>query len=229
MTQTTPPNGHKDPRTVLRKFIDGFTATAAPVSPPFDDPRIGGVGTEDDFLDYASEENINRARERDQGLQVNAEREADPLRLLNNSLDFLGEVGEEIVSGVAMGLDRPPAPKDTPYVLRTFNAGAYSWKTTVYQPGPNPAQIARKSEDRVSLEIVNLGTEPVFVTDESGSGQFGRVPNSRGIPVSKLDGSGPYSPVRIDTQDEVWVRTSTGIVCTVEVTETFGAPQKEVF
>jgi hypothetical protein len=217
----------KSPRTAARKFIDGFKAAAKPTTPPFDDPNIGATGTSDDLLDYASLDQVERQKNYDLG--INPQSEAEPVRTINNMLDFLGNVGEEVLDVLAHGDDKLAAKPDKPFVMNVYLSPGHAWKTVRYTVAERVIQLARKSQDRITLTIVNLGPEVVYVTEDSGPNGYGAVANSRGIPVSKLDGTGPYNPVSINTQGEVWVRSTTGSVVApsiIEVTETFGAPEK---
>lgn len=216
------------PRTVLKRFADGFKAELNPTMPPIDDPNIGGTGTADDLRDYASQDMIEKQNRYDLGL--NADVEAEPVRTINNALDFLGDVGEGLLDMASHGHEGPVPAKDEPYSIRIFQPGTKAWTPTTYNvTGNNPQQIARVNEERSTMVIVNLGPEVVYISDESTPG-VGAGKNSRGIPVSKLDGTGPYSPIQLDTQGEVWARPTTAAgVNTVEVTETYGSPEKHVF
>jgi hypothetical protein len=194
--------------------------------PPIDDPMIGAVGTSDDLLAFASLDMIERQRDADLG--INAETEAEPIRTLNNTLDFLGHVADEVVDLVAHGDDRMQPAPEPPFVMNTYNTPGHTWKATRYRVSDTVIQCARKNEQRMTFEIVNLGPGVVYVSDES-SGGFGAVENTKSIPISILDGvTGNYNPVRIDTQDEIWLRSATGgaVPAVVECVETFGAPER---
>ncbi len=214
----------KSVRTAVQRFVDGFKAQAAPTMPPIDDPMIGATGTRDDLLEFASLDMIERQKDADLG--INADTEAEPIRTVNNTLDFLGHVADEIVDLVAHGDDRVEPALEPAFVMRTFATPGHSWKATRYRVTNTVIQCARKNADRMTFEIVNLGPGVVYVSDES-SGGFGAVENTKSIPVSVLDGTGPYMPVRIDTQDEIWLRNVDGVTeATVECVETFGIPER---
>lgn len=217
----------RDVRTPFRKFIDGFREEVRPTMPPIPDPNIGATGTRDDLEDYASLDMVERQKDYDLG--INAETEAEPVRTLNNTLDFLGGVGEAVIDALAHGDDRLAAKPEKPFLMNVYQSPGYSWKAVRNTVADQIIQVARMSPDRLTMTLVNLGPEVVYITESPSAGSFGARPNSRAIPVSVLDGSGPYTPVSLNTQGEVWARSTTGSAVTpsvLEVTETFGAPEK---
>lgn len=220
-----PPPVRKDVRTVAKKFVDGFLAATQPKLPPLPNPMEGGVGTEDDLWDYATPEMVETSRKHDVGNE--GDTEAEPVRTINNALDFLGEVGEELLEHV-IGHEPETMPKEKPYTIRTDSVPPHTWKGTTYTITNTYLQIARKSNERRTMQIINYGPDPVFIGDESGTG-FGSQPNTVTVPVSSASGAGPWSPVSLNTQDEVWCHSLNGLVanpCTVEVLETFDRPSE---
>lgn len=223
-----PPPVKKDPRTVARKFVDAFLSEARPKAPPLPNPNEGGVGTEDDLFDYATPEFVEASRSEP---GKDGEGEAEPVRTISNALDFLGEIGEELIEA-AIGRESDPShtprQKEKPYAICTDAVPPHTWKATRYWLSNTIAQLARKTEERRSMTLVNYGPDPVFISDESGTG-FGSQPNTFTLPVSARDGSGPWSPVTLNTQDEVWGRSLNGSTVTpseVEVLETFSRPEE---
>lgn len=210
---------------VVQSFFKGFNEGGSPpdvVVPDMD----GGVGTEDDFIDYASLDQIQASR---QETQSDGDREAEPVRTINNALDFLGHVSEEVSEWVERetgdGHQVIPQP-DSRLVLGTGEIGADSWKGTRYAVDKE-LQIVRRNKDRRSVRFVNLGPDPVFISQNTRAG-VGIQTNTFTLPVSKVDGTGPYTPVEIETQDEVWATpTTAGTACTVEVLDVFGVPDAD--
>lgn len=227
MTDIQPPV-RKDGRTAVRKFRDAFFAELKPKMPSLPEPMEGGVGTEDDLSDYASLDMVEHQR----GIETGqGDTEASPVRTLDNALDFLGQVGEELIDTMLGRENDPshePKRKEKDYAIRTDAVPPHTWRGTRYSISNENVQIARKSDERRTMRIVNYGPDPVFISDESGTG-FGPGPNRFTLPVSLADASGPWSPVTLDTQDEVWCRTVFGLAanpCVVEVLETFDRPEE---
>jgi hypothetical protein len=228
MTDIQPPV-KKDARTFLKKFADGFLAeTRPPVALP--DPAVGGVGTEDDLLDYASLDMVQASRIQDAG--GDGDREAEPLRTISGTLDFLGGVFEEALDAMVERENGDahvmPGPKDSGYVLRTSEVAARSWKGTRFTVPISGAdiQLVRKDHTRKTVLIVNHGPSLVWISDESGIG-VGARPNSFTVPISFTDGVlGEYLPIRINTQDEIWAHGDGVGIATVEVLTTFGLPEE---
>lgn len=211
---------------VVQKFVEGLNEGARPphvVTPDMN----GGVGTEDDFVDYASLDQIQASTSEAQG--DGGDTEAQPVRTINNALDFLGHVTEEVTEWVEreLGDGHTLIPQAAPFmVLGTYLIGADSWKATRYTVDKE-LQIVRRNKDRRRVRLVNLGPEVVSISVSTRAG-VGSQTNTFSLPISKLDGTAPYMPVEIETQDEVWAAPVTnGALNVVEVLDVFGIPDAD--
>jgi hypothetical protein len=212
----------------IQKFVKGFNEQLndRPALPAVNYPDGGGIGTEQDFGDYAEENMIEASRSRDAGKDPNEGHEKEPLRLINNGLDFLGNVGEEIDEWVEreLGDGHTLRPKDAlPGILRVFPAATKNWDAQRYSVD-HSLQIARRNEERRMVRIINLGPDLVTIgsqTRMSGGVASGGIT----VPISKLDGTGPYTPVELNTQDEIWAApTIAATPSIIEVLDFYGVP-----
>lgn len=211
---------------VVERFVAGFNAQTKPevsVLPSLE----GGVGTEDDLVDYAMPEMIEASRKTDVSNGVgDGDTEAEPVRTINNLLDYMGDVAEDLTGWVERELGeghRVDPGKDRPLTLLVGEIGTGKWKSTRYTVA-NEAQIVRHNDSRRLVRLVNLGPEVVSISFETRNGP-GTQPNTFSLPISKLDGTGPYMPVDLPTQDDVWATPATaGVASIVEVLDFSGIP-----
>jgi hypothetical protein len=184
----------------------------------------GATGTPDDLLDYTSQDFVLPTDA--DALQINADGEADPVRTNSGILDFLGEVGSEALEEAASLLEHlgndygNGQPKERPFVMHQLPLGSPGFKAVRYNVPINAVQILRKDASRRYVRLVNVGTEGVLLRSESS---VTGMPNYFTLPVSKVDGTGPWNMVQIDTTDEIWAMSPTTNNI-VEIMTVFGEP-----
>jgi len=212
----------------VRAAIEGFTEKTVerPALPAMDYEHGGeSILVDGDFDDYAEENMIAASQSLDAGEDPPGT-ESEPLRLVNGALDFLGNVAEETLEWIERETGEGHTPRDRDEilpVLRDFTVGTRNWDPQRFTVD-GPKQIVRKNSGRRSVRFVNLGPE-VVVIDSQTHIQGGVLSGGVSLPVSKLDGSGPYSPVDLPIQDEVWATPTTpGTASIVEVFDFFGVP-----
>lgn len=212
----------------FRSALEGFTEKTVdrPALPGMDYEHNGeSVLITGDFEDYAEQNMIQASQSADAGEEPHGH-ESEPVRLVNGALDFLGTIGEETVEWIEReageGHTNPVKDEVLP-VLREFLVGARNWDPQRFSVD-TPKQIVRKNAHRRSVRFVNLGPE-VVVIDSQTHVQGGVISGGVSLPISKLDGSGPYTPVELPIQDEVWATpTTAGTASIVEVYDFFGIP-----
>jgi hypothetical protein len=206
-------------------FLEKTSTTGELVASDTLDGTIGTPGTTGDpgdLSDYASLDMVRASERDDLGLE-RTDLESEPLRLLNGALDFLGEVAEE---GLDFLIDTQqgdgqarPVGKPVPPTVQAATVGCEDWKaTTITVATGTTEQIVRRNPARRSVRIINYGPNPVYVGNTSINAT---MTNRMTIPISKNDGTGPYTPVVLETTNEVWAAGTGGIV---EVVEFFGIP-----
>jgi hypothetical protein len=213
----------------LRNVLEGFTEKTV------DRPSLPGMDYEHDgestlitgdFEDYAEQNMIEASQSTDAGIQPHGH-ESEPVRLVNGALDFLGTVGEETVEWIEreMGEGHTNPVKDDPLpVLREYAVGSRAWDPQRFSVD-GEMRIVRKNATRQLVRLVNLGPE-VVVVDSQTHIQGGTLNGGVSLPISKLDGTGPYTPVELPICDEVWATPATaGVASVVEVYDFFGVPE----
>lgn len=215
----------------LKSFRDGFLEKVRPENVPADvmDGTLltpGTTGDPGDMSDYASLDMVEASVADDSGLP-RTDLESEPLRLLNGALDFLGDVVEDgieaIVANEQGAGQARPVGKPAPIVVEAATIGCEDWRAKVFNvtAANGDTQIVSRNPARREIRIVNLGPGTVFVgpyTRAGSSDPSGRM----SVPLSKVDGTGAYSPFVIQTTNEVWATSGTNAI--VEVMEWVGIP-----
>jgi hypothetical protein len=214
-----------------QKFKEGFLEKTGPGKAVVPDDVLDGslktpgtTGDPGDMSDFASLDMVAASVKDDNGLP-RTDLESEPVRLLSGALDFLGDVaqeGIEFIVGNEQGEGHArPVGKPQPITIQTAAVGTEDWRVTVFTVS-GEQQIVRKNPDRRKILFVNYGPGVVYISHST------RVnvadPSRFTLPVSKNDGTGPYSPVELETTGEVWSIGTGGVV---EVMEVFGVPDAD--
>jgi hypothetical protein len=227
----TDPDYENGIRSRVAGFLHGLSGGDVEPTYSLPDPGVGSNELENEMEQYASMDMV-RATERVDESGPNADGEAEPLRVLSGGLDFLGMVGQEafaeaerIFEEVTDSSDTNTRKRDKTFVFHQLPLASPNWKGTRYTVDKQ-LQVARKNANRRLLRFVNFGTEPVILRAETES-SLSVSPNGWTVPVSKADGSGPYTAIEIPTTDEVWAYpTTAGTANTLEVMELWGEPSE---
>ncbi len=148
------------------------------------------------------------------------------LRTANGALDFIENVEDKVEE--FLHLDKPlPDPKPTTEAINTRELGSDSLRTRTESigVGPQSTKLVVKSDFRRRLVLVNLGPNVVYVSNQPfnwAPGTLDPGPQTIGLPISKLDGTGPYTPLALCTKDEIWASVAFGgALSSVQVIEEF--------
>lgn len=197
----------------LRDLVDGFFEKVPGDEVEYPDMPVQNM---DDHKDYEPDDESEKT-------------EAEPVRLINNALDFIYGVVEEVHEWAERELGeghRPPDVSAKPLVIRTFDQPASDFSVRRYSvTNTGGVPLGFKNASRKVMRLVNWGPDPVYIAHESGVNfsAAAQIPiNVMVIPASNATVVGQYYPVLLPTQDEVWAYAGAATACVVEVSDFYG-------